>query len=63
MAIYEAALSRIRPADREAIVSRLELQFTYEELAVALAKPSASAARVAVMRAMKRLMEEMRRER
>jgi hypothetical protein len=35
------------------------LQYTYEELAVALNKPSAAAARMAVTRAMKRLMSEM----
>ena len=58
--IYERALARMRPIDREAIVNRLELQYSYEELAVALDKPTASAARVAVMRAMKRLVEEMR---
>jgi RNA polymerase sigma-70 factor (ECF subfamily) len=61
LARYEAALERLRPADREAIVNRLELQYSYEELAVALDKPSAAAARMAVMRAMKHLAEEMRR--
>lgn len=57
---YERALSRLRAEDREAIVARLELQYGYEELATALGKPSASAARMAVMRAMKRLAELMR---
>jgi DNA-directed RNA polymerase specialized sigma24 family protein len=60
-ALYERALKRLRPADREAIVNRLELQYSYEELAVLLDKPSPAAARVAVMRAMKRLAEEMGR--
>ena len=58
-ALYEQALGRLRPADREAIVNRLELQHSYEELAVLLDKRSPDAARVAVMRAMKRLAEEM----
>jgi RNA polymerase sigma-70 factor (ECF subfamily) len=58
-ALYEQALKRLRPADREAIVNRLELQHSYEELAVLLDKRSPDAARVAVMRAMKRLAEEM----
>jgi DNA-directed RNA polymerase specialized sigma24 family protein len=40
-------------------VNRLELQHSYEELAVLLDKRSPDAARVAVMRAMKRLAEEM----
>lgn len=57
---YEAAVRRLRPADREAIVGRLELQYSYEELAVILNKPTANAARVAVTRAMKRLVDEMR---
>ena len=61
LARYEAALERLRPVDREAIINRVELQLTYEELAIALDKPTAQAARVAVMRAMKRLAEEMRR--
>lgn len=57
---YEAALQRVRPADREAIVARMELQQSYEEIAVALGKPNANAARVAVMRAIAKLIEEMR---
>jgi RNA polymerase sigma-70 factor, ECF subfamily len=58
---YEAALKHLRPEDQEAIVSRLELQYSYEELAIVLGKPTTAAARVAVMRAMKRLVEEIRR--
>ena len=46
---------------REAVMGRLEFHYSYEELAVALAKPSADAARMAVTRAVKRLAEEMRR--
>jgi RNA polymerase sigma-70 factor (ECF subfamily) len=56
---YEAALKRLRPADREAIVGRLELQYDYQELAVILGKPNANAARVAVTRALARLMEQL----
>jgi RNA polymerase sigma factor (sigma-70 family) len=56
---YEAALSRLRDIDREAIIARFELQQSYEEIAIALAKPSADAARVAVTRALARLVEEM----
>jgi RNA polymerase sigma-70 factor (ECF subfamily) len=33
---YEAALQRLRPADREAIIGRLELQHDYRELALVL---------------------------
>lgn len=56
---YEAALKQLRPADREAIIARLELQQSYEEVAIALNKPSADAARMAVTRAVKALIEIM----
>jgi RNA polymerase sigma-70 factor (ECF subfamily) len=58
---YEAAVERLPQADQEAIIGRLELQYSYENLAVALGKPSPDAARMAVTRALKRLAEEMRR--
>lgn len=58
---YEAAVDRLSQPDQEAIIGRLELQYSYEELAVVLGKPSADAARMAVTRALKRLAEEMRR--
>jgi len=57
---YEAALARLRPDEREAVIGRLELGLTYAELAEALGKPSSDAARMAVARAMVRLTEEMR---
>jgi RNA polymerase sigma factor (sigma-70 family) len=56
---YEAALKELRPADREAIIARLELQQSYEEVAIALGKPSADAARMAVTRAVKALIQIM----
>ena len=56
---YDAALARLRDEDREAIVARIELQYSYQELAVALDKPTANAARVAVTRALGRLAKEM----
>jgi RNA polymerase sigma-70 factor, ECF subfamily len=58
VARYEAALQRLRPIDREAIIGRLELQHDYQELAAILGKPNANAARVAVTRALARLMEQ-----
>lgn len=58
VARYEAALQRLRPIDREAIIGRLELQHDYQELATILGKPNANAARVAVTRALARLMEQ-----
>jgi RNA polymerase sigma-70 factor (ECF subfamily) len=60
---YDDALSRLRDVDREAIVARIELQQSYEEIAVAIGKPTANAARVAVTRALARLIEELGHER
>jgi RNA polymerase sigma-70 factor (ECF subfamily) len=56
---YEAALERLSPDEREAIISRFELGCTYEEIADALRKPSPDAARKAVRRALLRLTEAM----
>jgi RNA polymerase sigma-70 factor (ECF subfamily) len=56
---YERALQRLRAEHREAILWRIECGCGYEELANALGKPSANAARVAVRRALMRLAKEM----
>jgi RNA polymerase sigma-70 factor (ECF subfamily) len=56
---YEAALGRLRPEEREAIVARLEMDGSYQQVAQALGKPSADAARMAVSRALLRLAQEM----
>ena len=58
---YEAALGRLRAEDRELIIARVELDMTYQEIAAALERPTADAARVAVARALVRLSEEMAR--
>ena len=58
---YEAALTRLRPEEREAIVARVEMDGSYQQVADALGKPSADAARMAVSRALLRLAEEMNR--
>jgi RNA polymerase sigma-70 factor, ECF subfamily len=58
---YDAALARLRDQDREAIIGRLEMGHSYDELAEALGKPSRDAARMAVHRAMLNLAEGMRR--
>ena len=57
---YDAALARLKPDQREAIIGRIEFGLTYPELAEALGKPSADAARMAVARAMIQLTEELR---
>ncbi len=56
---YLLALQRLRPGDRQAIVARLELGYSYEQLAVVLRKPSPIAARLAVRRALLRLARVM----
>ena len=57
---YEKALERLKPEEREAIIARVELGYSYEELAVTLDKPSAEAARKTAQRALVRLAEEMK---
>lgn len=58
---YEAALGRLKPEEREAIVTRVEFNLSFAEVAEVLGKPSADAARMAVVRALVRLAEEMDR--
>lgn len=56
---YESALATLSPEEREATVARLELGMTYQEIADALGKPSADAARMTVARAIVRLARAM----
>ena len=56
---YESALKRLRESDRELIVARVELGLDYVEIAHLLGRPSTSAARVAISRALLRLATEM----
>lgn len=58
---YERALARLKASEREALIGRIELGYTYEELAQALGKPTADAARKAAQRALIRLLQEMDR--
>jgi RNA polymerase sigma factor (sigma-70 family) len=58
---YEASLQRLTAAEREAIILRVEMGYSYEEMAEALGKPTPDAARKAAQRALVRLVEEMRR--
>lgn len=52
---YETALAQLSAEEREAVVARLELGCAYAEVAEALGKPSADAARMLVARACLRL--------
>jgi RNA polymerase sigma factor (sigma-70 family) len=56
---YEAALARLTEDEREAVVTRVEFGLSYAEVAEALGKPSADAARMAVVRALVKLAKEM----
>lgn len=60
---YEEALTRLKPEEREAVVSRLEFGLSYAEIADAIGKPSANTARMTVVRALARLADEMKRTR
>jgi RNA polymerase sigma factor (sigma-70 family) len=59
---YERALERLTPQEREAIIARVEMGYSYDELAEALGKPTPDAARKAAQRALVRLVGEMKRE-
>jgi RNA polymerase sigma-70 factor (ECF subfamily) len=60
---YEAALTRLRRSDREAVIGRVDMGYSYEQLAVLLGKPTPEAARLAVRRALLRLKDEVDAER
>jgi RNA polymerase sigma-70 factor, ECF subfamily len=59
---YEAGLERLRDADREAIIMRVEMGASDIEIMEAFDKPSVAAAHMAVSRALVRLAEEMSHE-
>jgi len=56
---YEAALSVLPEEQQEAVIMRVEFGCTYPEIAEALGKPTANAARMTVSRALLRLAEGM----
>jgi len=59
---YEQALARLKPDEREVIIARVEMGYTYEEISEVLDKPTADAARKAAQRALVRLAQEMKRD-
>jgi RNA polymerase sigma factor (sigma-70 family) len=60
---YDQALERLEPEARDAVIARIELGCSYEEIAETFGKPSPDAARMTVSRALVRLAEEMRHAR
>jgi RNA polymerase sigma factor (sigma-70 family) len=59
---YRRALGRLKQDDQTLIVGRLELGYSYEQLALVMGKSTPDAARVALRRSLARLVEEMTRE-
>jgi RNA polymerase sigma-70 factor, ECF subfamily len=59
---YESALGRLREPDRELVIARVELHLDYQEIAELCGRPTVSAARVAVSRALLKLAAEMGHE-
>ncbi len=56
---YEAGLASLSPDERDAVVSRIEFGLSYAEVAEAIGKPSADAARMYVARAIVKLARLM----
>lgn len=59
MARYEDALAALGDAEREGVIARLEMGWSYAEVARAVGSPSANAARMMVSRALLRVAERM----
>lgn len=59
LAAYEQALSKLEPEQQEAVMLRIELGLSHEEIARIIEAPSANAARMKVARALMRLAELM----
>lgn len=56
---YERALNALGDEEREGVILRIEMGYTHQQVAEALGKPSADAARMLVARAMVQLTEAM----
>ena len=56
---YKAALQQLTEDERALVVGRLELDYSYEQLAMMLGRASPGAARIAARRAVTRLAEKM----
>jgi RNA polymerase sigma-70 factor, ECF subfamily len=53
---YHTALMQLRQRERKLVVARIELQWSYDEIAEHFGMPTADAARMAVTRALRRLL-------
>lgn len=62
VARFERALEKLGPEPRQAVILRLEFGFSYQQVADALGRPSAEAARMTVARAVVALAKAMHEE-
>jgi RNA polymerase sigma factor (sigma-70 family) len=62
VARYEDALATLDPEDRRLLHLRVELDYDLDDIAGIAGRPSRDAARMAVKRALRRLVAAMRRE-
>jgi RNA polymerase sigma factor (sigma-70 family) len=58
---YRDAMTQLKPRDRELMVARIEVQWSYAEITHRFAFPSIDAARMAVSRALRRLAKQLAR--
>lgn len=56
---YEEALAKLGVEQREAVILRVEFGYTYAEIADAMGKPSMNAARMVVVRALRKIVDGM----
>ena len=57
---YDSGLAALDEVEREAVIARLELGCSFQEIALLVNKPTAEAARMFVTRALTRLASAMR---
>jgi len=63
LAAYERALNTLEPEQREAVILRIELGLSHDEIAKLIEAPSANAARMKIARALMRMAELMNEHR
>jgi len=59
LTLYESCLARLNPAQREAVIMRLELGLRYREIAEAMGLSTGNAARLVVARGLVHLADQM----
>ena len=58
---YHEALGALSSRDRQLVVARIEAQWSYDEIATHFAMSTPDAARMAVARALRRLMDSVKK--